>query len=61
MVTKSMYHLSEMICPLKSFTLVDFAKDVKMRSLAIALVLIVMEKIATIALLLNSFLNGKVI
>ena len=35
-------------------------KDVKMRSLAIALVLIVMERIATIAPLLNSFLNGKV-
>ena len=38
----------------------DSAKDVKMRSLAIALVLIVMERIATIAPLLNSFLNGKV-
>jgi hypothetical protein len=50
-----------MIYPLKSFTLVDFAKDVKTRSLAIALALIVKKRIASIAILLNSFLNGKVI
>ena len=50
-----------MICLLKNSTLVDFAKDVKTRSLAIVLVLIVKKRIASIAILLNSFLNGKVI